>query len=223
MTLRRILAIVALAVAVAPAAVLAQQFSPFTIGADFTDLSVTRDVATAQLLRGPALGAKATVAFRRVELEGRYAEAALTPDATTSTGAEDYVDARIIARVRVIPGLSLGAGPHLRAFITPSGTARWSRVELHARVEGELIAGIAQLRVDTWYAASAESNVQGGGTGAVGGEAGMLIRIPRTPTSLLVSYSADRATFVNEGSEFVEGIRVALVLDRILSAGSGSR
>lgn len=221
MTLRRILML--LAMASAPAALRAQEFSPFTIGADFTDLSVTRDVATSQLLRGPALGAKATVAFRRFELEGRYAEAALTPDALSSTGAEDYVDARIIARVRVGSGISLGAGPHLRAFVTPSGTARWSRMELHARFEGELIAGLAQLRVDTWYAASAESNVQGGGTGAVGGEAGMLIRIPRTPTSLYLSYSADRASFVNEGSEFVEGIRVALVLDRILTGRSGSR
>lgn len=216
MTLRRVL--VALAMAGTPALLGAQQFSPFTIGADYTSLSVTRDVATSQLLTGPALGAKATVAFRRFELEGRYAEAALTPDALSSTGDEDYVDARIIARVQIIPGISLGAGPHLRAFVTPSGTSRWSRIEVHARFEGELIAGLAQLRVDTWYAASAESNVQGGGNGAVGGEAGMLIRIPRTPTSLYVGYAADRATFVTEGSEFVEGVRVALVLDRILSS-----
>lgn len=209
--------------ACAPALLGAQQFSPFTIGADYTNLNVTRDVATSQLLTGPALGVRATVAFRRFELEGRYAEASLAPDALSITGPEDYVDAHIIARVRILPGLSLGAGPHLRAFVTPSGTARWSRMEVHARLEGELIAGIAQLRVDTWYAASAESNVQDGGNGAVGGEAGMLIRLPRTPTSLYLGYAADRATFVNEGSEFVEGIRVALVLDRILSSRAGSR
>lgn len=216
-------ALLVIAMACAPAVLAAQQLSPFTIGADVTNLSVTRDIATTQVLTGPAIGAKATFAFRRFELEGRYAEASLTPDALTSTGAEDYVDARIIARVQIIPGLSLGAGPHLRAFVTPSGTARWSRMEVHARYEGELIAGLAELRVDTWYAASAESNVQGGGNGAVGGEAGMLIRIPRTPTSLYVGYTADRATFVNEGAEFVDGIRVGLVLDRILSARSGSR
>ena len=221
MTLRHIL--LPIAIACAPASLAAQHFSPFTISADFTDLSVTRSIATTQVLTGPALGAKATFAFRRFELEGRYAEATLTPAALSSTGAEDYVDARIIARVHIIPGLSLGAGPHLRAFVTPSGTARWSRMEVHARFEGELIAGLAQLRIDTWYAASAESNVQGGGTGAVGGEAGMLLRIPRTPTALYVGYTADRATFVNEGAEFVDGIRVGLVLDRILSARSGSR
>lgn len=217
----RALALVAMVCA--PAVAGAQHFSPFTIGVDFTDISVTRDVATSQVLRGPAVGTKLSVAFRRFELEGQYAEAALTPDAPSGTGAEDLVDARVIARVRVAPGVSVGAGPHLRAFVTPAGTARWTRVELHARLEGELIAGIALLRVDTWYAASAEANVQGGGDGAVGGEAGMFVRIPRTPTALFVGYSADRARFVSGGAEFVEGVRIALVLDRRLAIRSGPR
>jgi hypothetical protein len=212
-----------LAMVCAPALADAQHFSPFTIGVDFADVSVTRDVATSQLLRGPALGAKASLAFGRFELEGHYAEATLTPDALSTTGAEDFVAARVVARVRVAPGVSVGAGPHLRAFVTPAGTARWTRIELHARLEGELIAGIAQLRVDTWYAASAESNVQGGGDGAVGGEAGMFVRIPRTPTALFVGYAADRARFVSGGAEFVEGIRIALVLDRRLAVRSGPR
>lgn len=221
MSITRTLAV--LLAACAPALAHAQQFPPFTIGADFTDLRVRREVATSQVLAGPALGAKATVAFRRFELEGRYAEAALTPNASSSTGAEDYVDARVILRMGLVPGLSLGAGPHLRAFVTPSGTARWSRLELHARFDGELIAGIARLRVDAWYAASAEANVQDGGTGAVGGEAGMLIRIPRSLTSVFVGYAADRASFANGGSEFIDGVRIALVLDRMLAGSSGPR
>jgi hypothetical protein len=36
-------------------------------------------------------------------------------------------------------------------------------------------------------------------------------------------YTADRATFANGGAEFVEGVRVGLVLDRILSARSAAR
>lgn len=201
----------------------AQQFPPFSIGADVTDLRVRRDVATSQVLAGPAIGAKATVAFGRIELEGRYAEASLAPDEASIGGPEDYVDARLILHVGVGPGLSIGAGPHLRAFVTPSGTARWSRVEVHARFEGELIAGVAQLRVDAWYAANAESSVQGGGTGAAGGEAGMLIRIPRTITSVFLGYAADRASFANGGAEFVDGVRVSLVVDRMLARGRAPR
>jgi hypothetical protein len=195
----------------------AQQYSPLAIGAEATSLRVVRDVATAQQFDGTVLGAGASARFGWLQLEGRYFEGSLTPS-SVAADAEDLVDARVIARVGIAPWLAVGAGPHLRAFITPSGTARWSRVEVHARSEGELINGLAHLRVDLWVAPSASSNVQGGGTGAMGGEAGLLVRIPRSPVALELTYLADRATFTSSGSEFVEGIRVALVLDRILPA-----
>ena len=206
-----------------PAALRAQQFAPIILGADATTLRVVRDVATSQLLEGSVLGAKASFSFRRLQLEGRYTEGSLVPSGLLGAEDEKYVDALVIARVNVNPYLSLGAGPHLRAFVTPAGTARWSRLELHARTEGELINGLARVRIDAWFAASANANVQTGGSGAMGGEAGLLLRIPNTPTALHVMYTADRATFANGGAEFVEGIRVGLVLDRILSARSAAR
>ena len=203
---------------VLPTDLSAQRYSPLAIGVDATTLRVARDVATAQLLDGFVLGAKATASFKRVQVEGRYVEGTLNPSGVTGTDAEDFVDARVIARFGITPWLALGAGPHLRAFVTPSGTSRWARMELHSRSEGELINGIAQVRVDLWYAVSASANVQGGGTGALGGEAGLLLRIPNTPTALQITYIADRATFASGGSEFVEGVRFGLVLDRILPA-----
>ena len=206
-----------------PTALGAQELAPIVLGADATTLRVVRDVATSQLLEGSVLGAKASFSFRRVQLEGRYTEGSIVPSGVLGAEDEKYVDALVVARVNVNSFLSLGAGPHLRAFVTPAGTARWSRMELHARTEGELINGLARVRIDAWFAASAESNVQGGGSGAMGGEAGLVLRIPNTPTALHVMYTADRATFANGGAEFVEGIRVGLVLDRILSARSASR
>lgn len=201
----------------------AQQYSPLVLGVDYSALRVARDVATAQLLTGQILGANAAVSFRRLQLEGQYAEGSLTPDGVVIADAEDFVEARLLARVRVLPWLSVGGGPHLRAFVTPSGTARWSRLEAHTRVEGELIAGLAQLRVDTWYAFSTDVNVQDGGDGALGGEAGLTIRVPGTPTALHVSYVADQASFANGGTEFVDGLRVSLVLDRIIPARAARR
>ncbi len=200
-----------------PALLSAQQYSPLTIGVEAASLRVAREVATSQRFDGSGLGARATASFRWLQLEGQYVEAALTPP-SVAADAEDLVDARLIARVALRPWLALGVGPHLRAFITPSGTARSSRLEVHTRSEGELINGLAFVRVDLWVSASTTSNAQGGGTGAMGGEAGLLIRIPRTPTSLELTYLADRVTFANGGDEFVEGIRVGLVLDRILPA-----
>ncbi len=219
----RLRSFAAIALLALPAGLHAQDYSPFILGADATTLRVVRDVATSQLLEGPVFGVQASLAFRRLQLEGRYTEGSLVPAAALSTEDEKYVDALIIARVRISSYLSLGAGPHLRAFVTPAGTARWSRLELHARSEGDLINGLARVRIDVWFAASAESNVQGGGDGAMGGEAGLVVRIPNTPTALHLMYTADRATFANGGSEFVEGIRIGLVLDRILSARSATR
>lgn len=220
MRLRSLLIVACLAL---PASLRAQQFAPIVLGADATTLRVVRDVATSQLLEGSVLGAKASFSFRRLQLEGRYTEGSLVPSGIIGAEDEKYVDALVIARVNVNPYLSLGAGPHLRAFVTPAGTARWSRMELHARTEGELINGLARVRIDAWFAASANANVQTGGSGAMGGEAGLLLRIPNTPTALHLMYTADRATFANGGAEFVEGIRVGLVLDRILSARSAAR
>lgn len=206
-----------------PFALGAQDFSPIVLGADATALRVVRDVATSQLLEGSVLGAKASFAFRRVQFEGRYTEGSLVPSGVVGVDDEKYVDAQLVARVNVNAFLSLGAGPHLRAFVTPAGTARWSRLELHARTEGELINGLARVRVDAWFAASANANVQEGGKGAMGGEAGLVVRVPNTPTALHLMYTADRATFANGGSEFVEGVRIGLVLDRILSARRAAR
>lgn len=206
-----------------PSALMAQQFAPIFLGAEATTTRVVRDVATSQVLEGSVLGAEASLAFRRLRLEARYAEGSLVPSGALGTEDEKYVDARVIARVSVKPYLWLGAGPHLRAFVTPTGTSRWSRFELHARTEGELITGLAHVRVDAWVAPSATANVQGGGSGAMGGEAGLILRIPNTPTALHLMYTADRGTFANGGSEFVEGVRIGLVLDRILSARGGAR
>lgn len=195
-----------------------QAYSPLALSVDATQLTVTRSAGGGTSFDGQALGASASLAFWRVVLDGSYVEGSLSPLVSTLSD-QDYVDARVVARVRVAPGVSLGAGPHLRAYVTPSGTARWTRFELHARGEGELIGALAFLRVDGWFAPSATYE-PGGGQRAMGGEASLLLRIPRTPAALLLGYSADRAIFADGADEVVEGVRVALVLDRILRARS---
>ena len=183
-------------------------------GGELTTMRVARDLPAVRAYSGPVLGASGGLVYRRFEVEVRYAEGSLSPESGTSGGKEDFADGALQLRVRVLPWLAIGAGPHLRAFITPAGTARWTRVEAHGRAEGELIAGVARLQVEGWYAFSAETNVQGGGSGAMGGEAGLTVKLPRVPVSLRLTYIADRATFKGGGAEFVDGLRLGFVFDR---------
>ena len=147
-------------------------------------------------------------------LEGRYAQGSLTPETGTLGDGEDLVDGLILLRVQVREWLSVAGGPRLRAFVTPAGTSRWSRIEARARVEGEVIDGLAYAHFEGWYALAVDANVQGGGSGAQGGEAGLSVRLRNTPVALQLTYTADRATFSNGGSEFLEGVSLALRLAR---------
>lgn len=201
----------------------AQASNPLTLGIDITSARVLREISGTQELRGPVLGARGSVSIRRLEIEAHYAEASLTPESGSALSGEDLISARVVARAWVSPWLALGAGAQLRGFVSPSGTARWQRLEVHSRFRGELINDVAFVVADLWFAPAAETNVQGGGTGARGGEAGVLLRVPGTPTALHLSYFADRGTYANGGGEYFEGVRAALVLDRLFDPPARSR
>jgi hypothetical protein len=195
----------------------AQRTGPIAVGAEAMTTRVLRDAVTVREFAGTVVGVQASLSLGRLQLEGAYAEGTLLPDGRASSApGEDFLDARLIARVRLVPWLSLGVGPHLRGFVTPTGSARWARTEVHARVTTELINNVALLVLDTWYAVSAESNVQGGGVGARGGEAGIVVRVPGTAGAVHLSYMADRSTFVLGGSEFIEGLRATILFDQLV-------
>jgi hypothetical protein len=218
----RLISIVLLTTLAVPAS--AQQIGPIAIGADAMTTRVLRDAGATREFAGTVMGVQASLRLGRLQLDGTYAEGTLLPDGgPTGTAGEDYLDARLVARANLVPWLSVGVGPHLRGYVTPTGTARWARTEVHARVTTELINNVALLVLDTWYAVSAESNVQGGGVGARGGEAGIMVRIPRIPAAVHLSYMADRGTYVLGGSEFVEGVRATIALDRLIPARGRGR
>lgn len=185
-----------------------------TGSAQVTTAQLAREGALSRSWTGSIMGARAGITFNRFTLEGQYAQGSLTPETGTLGDGEDLVDGLILLRVRVREWLSVAGGPRLRAFVTPAGTSRWSRIEARARVEGEVIDGLAFAHFEGWYALAAEANVQGGGTGAQGGEAGLSIRLRNTPVAVQLTYIADRATFSNGGSEFLEGVSLALRFGR---------
>ncbi len=208
--MRRTIGIAVLAISALATPGAAQPLAGLSASLEVTPLRLSRSTSIDRVLSGPVFGAQGRIAFRLFELEGRYAEGSLSP-AEGSTGlSEDLVEGIAVAWFRPRPWIAVGAGPQLRAFISASGTSHWTRFDLRTRLNADLIPGLAMAYVEGWLSMAATSNVQGGGSGAQGAEAGISARIPRLPMTARLGYVADRAAFASGGSEFIEGIRISL-------------
>lgn len=170
--------------------------------------------SVARTLTGPVLGAEGRIAFKRFELRGRYLEGSLTPEAGAFGGAEDLADLRLLLGADVGGGLTVGIGPRLRAFISPAGTASWTRIEANVRLDRELVPRLARAEFELSYAVSTDVNVQGGGNGAAAANLGLIVAQPTWPVALRVAYSADRATYASGSTEFLDGLEVGLRIRR---------
>lgn len=196
----------------APGAAGAQVNAELSAAIEVSPTRLARTTTASRVLAGPIVGAQGRLSTTYFELEGRYGEGSLTPSEGTTGLGEDLVEGTAIAWYTPFPWMAIGAGPTVRAFISPSGTASWVRFDARARLRATLIPGLVTAHVEGWYSASASTNVQGGGAGAQGTEAGLTVRIPRLPVSARLGYVADRASFTSGGSEFVEGIRLSLMM-----------
>lgn len=195
---------------IAPAPIASQPLAGLSATLEVAPTRLARNTATSRILSGPVFGAQGRIAFRFFEVEGRYGEGSLTPAEGTTGLSEDVVEGTAVVWFKPRPWVGIGAGPQLRAFLSASGTSHWTRFDLRTRIHSNLIPGLAVAYVEGWFSVAATANVQGGGSGAQGAEAGLTVRIPRWPVSARLGYIADRATFANGGSEFIEGIRLGL-------------
>ena len=193
---------------------LAQRAIDLSGGASVSSMSLERVGTTTRTLTGPVLGAEGRIAFKRVELRGRYLEGNLAPETGAFGGAEDFADLRLLLGVVVGAGVTVSIGPHLRAFIAPGGTASWTRIEANMLLDRTLVPRLARAELELSYAVSAEANVLGGGTSAIGANLGVIIAVPTWPVALRVSYSADRATYASAATEFLDGLELGLRLRR---------
>ena len=193
---------------------LAQRAIDLSGGASVSSMNLTRVGTTTRTLTGPVLGAEGRISFKRVELRGRYLEGSLSPEAGAFGGPEDLADLRVLIGADVGAGFTVSVGPHLRAFVSPGGTASWTRIEANMRLERTLVPRLARADLELSYAVSAEANVLGGGTSATGANLGVIIAIPTWPVAVRVAYSADRATYSSTATEFLDGLEIGVRLRR---------
>lgn len=196
------------------AGVAAQGFSG-GIGVTGGLVSVEREIgAEPESLSGTVFGAEGAIRFWRLELSGRYVQGPIDTD--PGTEAFDFVEGELLLGVRPIHPVLVGFGPHVRSWVEPTGTIRWSHWEVRARVEVPLLAGGSlQSFVEGWYAVSGSVNAPNPfqlGRGLAGGVG---ITIPSTPLHIQLAYRVDRGALDAEARiETVEQLSVRIGVGR---------
>src|SRR5690606_31362490 len=108
--------------------------------------------------------------------------------------------------VRALSWLTVSAGPHLRAFVTPTGTERWTRIEGRIAARSEVVPGVVEAEAEVWNALSSEVNLPDGASGARGARVGLVIDLARSPLALRLFYRVDRAQLTNDRAQVLEGV-----------------
>jgi len=163
-------------------------------------------------LSGALMYGQAGVALRPVSIAVTYAQGRLASSSASAT-ARSVVEASVMISRRVTPWLLLKAGPHVRSYSATGSTERWVMWELHAHGDEPMITGVLWAYLEGWAAVSASSNVDPGGSGARGAEAGVTLQIPGSPLRLRLAYAVDQASLKNDvRSEALQAIQVSLGL-----------
>lgn len=190
--MRRALAAAALlAVMAAPArAQLARRLAA-DIGAGSIRSVVTLGSGASGTMSGAAAFGNAAVHVGPILVAGTYLQGQVTPDTGAGT-SRDVVEAGLTVAGRPVPWLTVGGGVLARAFILPSGTERWVLVPLRVRAEGAIVAPIVRTHAEVWRALSASVNIGSESGSAMGGEAGLTLRLPQSSFWGRLVYAVDR-------------------------------
>jgi hypothetical protein len=163
-----------------------------------------------ETLSGVAAQGQARLILGPVSLEVSYAQGRLSAD-TGAGGSSDLVDGSVFVALRPVSWLAVKGGPHLRAYVAPSGTERWVMWESRVRAEGPIIAGTLFAHVEGRLALSSSVNVAPGASGARGGEAGLTLRGPQSPLWARLAYVVEQAQLVgNARTETVEAVMLGI-------------
>ncbi len=190
----------------------AQVWDRLTLGGGLGTTRLTTSVSgTTGTQSGVSLFGAGHIGSGRFFLSGFYRQGTLKAD-TGSSPSEDLVDGLLLAQARVLPWLTIGAGPHARAIVVSGSTEQWTFVEGHVRAESDVIPSLVSAHLELWDALTAHSNGAGSGTSGRGGEAGLTLRLPRSLIFGRLLYSVDRAA---------AGARTETLEDVTISVGYG--
>jgi len=162
------------------------------LGAGSVRTVVTDSAGGSGRLSGAAALGSVSVRWGRVAIGGYYLQGQVSPD-TGSGDPRDVVEAGGGLTVQPLAWLAVGGGVQARAYIMPAGTQRWVLGVVRARAEGMLLVPVLRTHAELWRALSTDVNVGPGGGSAMGGEAGLTVRLAQAPFWGRLVYSIDRA------------------------------
>ena len=160
---------------------------------------------------GSSFRGTGALTYGRLQLLVSYLQGSLDPDAGTGS-SRDLAEGTVFVGARPFTWLTVEAGPHARAYTLAGGTTqRWVFWELRARGTAAFVGSAVHGYAELWRALSADVNVSESFDHAEGGEAGMILRLARSPLEARVAYRIDYSV-LGGGSrtETVDGVIIGV-------------
>ena len=187
---RTALALVAFGVLVAAEANAQSRFG-FGVSGLIGFPSVQHDVGgVVETLSGTTVGVGAYVRFASVEVGGRYLQGSI--DDAGAGRTQDLVEGAAALLVRPVRPLSIGFGPRARSYVEGGGTERWVTWEARVGLDTWLFPRVLRSAIEVSLAVGGSESGGASIAAGKGVEAGLDLRIPRTPLFLGVAYRVDQ-------------------------------
>jgi hypothetical protein len=189
------------------------QAARFYLGGGVGLLRLQGTAASPGLLQGPIKAAMGRASLWRFELDLGYSEGSLK-DRQGTLASRDFVEGNALLGIRPVRWLALKGGPHARGFLQNGITERWLFWEGRIRADG-FVAGPAvrgYIEISSAFTGTTR-NAAGSFGSSRGGEAGVIVRIPRRPVWLQLGYGAERSrlatsTPLDAVERFIVGIGI---------------
>ena len=184
----------------------------FDFGATAMSLRLTRESGTTVTATGAAFGIEGRVRVQAVSLVLRYRQGQLTND--NALIDQDFVEGEAFIVAQPARWISLGVGPHVRAYAEPSGTERWLMWEGRLRLRAVLLPTVTGY-LEGWRVLGADLNVAEELDSGYGLDGGLEIRLSAAPVGFLLRYRTEHAELAGGARrETVEQIAFGISVGR---------
>jgi hypothetical protein len=147
-----------------------------------------------------------------VTLAVRYLEGSLASDDPSAD--TDLVEGEVVLWVAPVRWAALGAGRHLRSYVEPGGTERWTMWDVRARGSAQLTEALTAYGM-LWTVLGSGLPVSGSLETGLGLEGGLRLTLGRLPFSAELRYRVDRLAVPEAGRrETIEQVGIAVGVGR---------